>query len=124
MLTIAKEAIYEEEKLQEIPPQLIKKYFTSVRGATVPSYRANESIRSLIQLAKLNLMEEWPMRGPFDVIFCRNVMIYFDRPTREKLINRFWGLLKPGGYLLVGHSESLTSFPHQFRYVQPAVYIK
>jgi chemotaxis protein methyltransferase CheR len=62
------------------------------------------------------------MRGPFDVIFCRNVMIYFDKPTQTALIERFWDVLAPGATLFIGHSESLTGVRHQFRYVQPTVY--
>jgi len=67
-------------------------------------------------------MEPWPMTGLFNVIFCRNVMIYFDRPTQQRLINRFWDLLAPGGYLFVGHSEGLSGVSHKFNYVQPATY--
>jgi chemotaxis protein methyltransferase CheR len=69
-------------------------------------------------------MEPWPMRGPFDAIFCRNVMIYFDKATQQELVNRYWGLLRPGGYLFVGHSESLTGLTHRFTYVLPAVYVR
>jgi len=81
-------------------------------------------VKSMISFAKLNLMESWPMKGPFDVIFCRNVMIYFDRPTQENLVRRFWHLLKEDGYLLVGHSESLSFLAHEYRYLMPAVYQK
>jgi chemotaxis protein methyltransferase CheR len=77
-----------------------------------------------VNFAKLNLMDRWPMQGPFDVILCRNVMIYFDKSTQQQLIERYWGLLRPGGHLLVGHSESLTGLTHRFQYVQPAVYVK
>jgi chemotaxis protein methyltransferase CheR len=64
------------------------------------------------------------MRGPFDAVFCRNVMIYFDKPTQERLVQRFWEMLKPGGHLFVGHSESLAGSFHKFRYEQPAIYVK
>jgi chemotaxis protein methyltransferase CheR len=62
------------------------------------------------------------MRGPFHAIFCRNVMIYFDKPTQAALVDRYYELLAPGGYLFVGHSESLSAVEHRFTYVQPAVY--
>jgi chemotaxis protein methyltransferase CheR len=64
------------------------------------------------------------MRGRFQVVFCRNVMIYFDRPTQQELIHRFWDVLEEGGYLFVGHSEGLSAIKHRFRYVRPAVYRK
>lgn len=79
-------------------------------------------LRAVVRFARLNLMERWPMRGPFHAILCRNVMIYFDRPTRERLVERFRQLLAPGGYLLVGHSESLSGLKHGFDYVAPATY--
>ena len=84
---------------------------------------AAEAVRFAIE-APLNLMREWPMRGPFQVIFCRNVMIYFDRATQQRRVRRFPDLLAPGGYLFVGHAESLSGVQHGFRYVQPAVYAK
>jgi chemotaxis protein methyltransferase CheR len=83
-----------------------------------------EPTQRLVRLARLNLMGPWPMRGPFDAIFCRNVMIYFDKPTQAALVRRFWELLAPGGHLFVGHSESLTGMAHDFAYVRPAVYLK
>lgn len=116
--------VYEEETLRDVPVQLIPKYFDCAGAQRPRRYSAKKSLRSLITFAPLNLMEEWPMKGPFDVIFCRNVMIYFDKATQERLVNRFWGLLRPGGYLFVGHSESLAGMSQNFRYVQPAVHLK
>ena len=79
----------------------------------------SDQVRGLIRFKYLNLMKPWPFSGPFDFIFCRNVMIYFDKPTQEKLVNRFAGLLAPGGVLFTGHSESLTGITHPLRYVEP-----
>ena len=67
----------------------------------------DEDVKSLITFRRLNLMESWPFQGLFDAIFCRNVMIYFDTPTKTKLVDRFKKQLKPGGWLYIGHSESL-----------------
>ncbi|HEY3267043.1 MAG TPA: protein-glutamate O-methyltransferase CheR [Armatimonadota bacterium] len=124
VLDTAREAIYDEERLRDVPPELVHKHFHAVRTAPPRTWRVNNDIRKVVHLARLNLMEDWPMRGPFDAIFCRNVMIYFDKQTQQTLTNRFAQLLKPGGYLFVGHSESLSSWASEFRYVQPAVYVK
>lgn len=124
MLERARQGIYEQEMLKTMPPQLSGKYFDQQSAKAGRRYQVNSRIRSLVYFAKLNLMEEWPMAGPFDVIFCRNVMIYFDKPTQERLVRKFWPLLKEGGHLMVGHSESLTFMSHEYRYVRPAVYQK
>jgi len=124
MLERARKAIYGEETLQDLPPSILRKYFIRIRKESPRIYKVKDNVRAMVRLAWLNLMDSWPMNGPFNVIFCRNVMIYFDRATQEKLINRFWNLLEPGGYLFVGHSEGLSAISHRFRYVQPAVYRK
>jgi len=124
VLAKAREGVYDEAVVRDIPPHLLGKHFTCVRTSAPRAFRVSGELQSLIRFARLNLMEPWPMRGPFDVIFCRNVMIYFDRPTQQRLVQRYWELLRPGGHLFVGHSESLTPLEHRFRYVQPAVYVK
>lgn len=116
--------VYDEDVLSDVPAGLIAKYFDRVGTGAPRKYSAKAGLRGLITFAPLNLMDEWPMKGPFDLVFCRNVMIYFDRPTQEALVRRFCGILKPGGYFFAGHSESLTRMSHGLRYVQPAVYIK
>jgi chemotaxis protein methyltransferase CheR len=124
MLTKAREAIYDEDVVSDLPSLLLRQYFVCVRTQPTRAYRVSDKVRALVRFARLNLMEAWPMKGPFDAIFCRNVMIYFDKPTRQRLVQRYYELLMPGGHLFVGHSESLTALSHSFRYVQPAVYVK
>jgi len=124
MLAQARKGVYGTKHLRDVPPLLISKYFTCIETRPVRRYQVVEPLRRRVHFARLNLMGEWPMRGPFDVIFCRNVMIYFDKVIQEQLVNRFWKLLKPGGHLFVGHSESLAGSLHKFRYVQPAIYVK
>jgi chemotaxis protein methyltransferase CheR len=82
-------------------------------------------LASMIRFRRLNLMDDdFPIRNPLDLIFCRNVMIYFDRPTQETLVNKFHRYLKPGGYLFIGHSESLQWVSHPFMSLAPTIYQK
>jgi chemotaxis protein methyltransferase CheR len=125
VLATAKAGTYPADALAEAPRGWAQKYWRPVRDASgTARLEAMPSLRSLIQFGKLNLMERWPMRGPFDAILCRNVMIYFDKATQQELVERYYALLRPGGYLFVGHSESLTGLSHRFSYVQPAVYVR
>ena len=124
VLARARQGIYPASRLREVPPMLLGRHFTLVATKPERTYRVNDPVRRLVHFARLNLMGQWPMKGPFDVIFCRNVMIYFDRPTRQELIARFHSILAPGGILFIGHSESLTGIDHSFRYVLPTVYRK
>lgn len=123
ILEKAKAGVYTADAFNEMPPALLQKHFTLINPQP-RTYRVNDNIRKMISFARLNLLENWPMKGPFDVIFCRNVMIYFDLPTRDRLVNRYWQLLAPGGHLFIGHSESLNGINHKYHYVQPAAYRK
>lgn len=127
VLETARAGIYSEQNLAEVPPALVKKYWREQAGRSVAGERQFAPVpqlTSMIKFGKLNLMEPWPIRGPFDAVLCRNVMIYFDKPTQQSLVDRYWSVLKDGGHLFVGHSESLTGLSHKFRYVQPAVYVR
>ena len=125
MLDIAREGLYSQERLAGVPRAMVSKYFRrQALSAGKSGFRVKSSLRQLVRLAPLNLMQPWPMKGPFNVIFCRNVMIYFDRPTQQGLIDRFHDLLAPGGYLFVGHSEGLSGIRHAFQYMKPAIYRK
>jgi chemotaxis protein methyltransferase CheR len=124
VLDIAREGSYAETRVQSVPVPQRQRHLVPSRqnGATTFSMAAH--VRRLVHFRHLNLMEAWPFRGPFDFIFCRNVMIYFDKPTQENLVNRYHEVLRPGGLLFTGHSESLTGVEHPFQYVQPTIYLK
>ena len=124
ILKKARRAVYTPEVLQGLSEARLRRYFARQKNGPTITYQVHDQIRNLIHFARLNLMQPWPMKGPFDVIFCRNVMIYFDQSTRQQLIQRFYELLRPGGYLFIGHSESLTGIAGSFRYIQPATYLK
>ncbi len=126
VLEIARKGEYEAKKLEKISRNRISQYFTSVRGSGSDRvYRVRDSIKNMITFSWLNLSAPpFPMRGPLDVIFCRNVMIYFDNAVRQRLLDEMHRLLKPGGYLMVGHAESLSGLTGGFRNVRPSVYVK
>ncbi|MDX2182938.1 MAG: protein-glutamate O-methyltransferase [Gemmatimonadaceae bacterium] len=120
VLDKAKAGQYTQEELEGVSPARRAKWFT----ASGTTFTVTPSLRRMVSFAHLNLMGPWPMKGPFDAIFCRNVMIYFDKPTQGRLVERYRQLLRPGGLLFIGHSESLTGLSHQYQYVAPAVYRK
>lgn len=111
----ARAGLYPKEALAPAPAKLVERHFETVTENGAPKLRAGESLRRMITFNPLNLMAEWPIRRPFDAIFCRNVIIYFDAATQEKLITRFAALLRPGGRLFLGHSERTpASLNHLF----------
>ena len=97
-------ASYAEELVEAIPNSVRARWMERDPNDS-RSWRMGEAVRSLVAFKPLNLMGDWPMKGPFQAIFCRNVVIYFDEPTQERIFRRFHGLLTPGGRLYVGHSE-------------------
>ncbi len=122
ILDRAKNGIYSDQTVQPVDPKYVSKYFTSMYKEGQKVYQVKSQVRSMVQFARLNLMKQWPMKSLFDLILCRNVMIYFNTETREVLINKFNNFLKSDGFFFIGHSESLTAMKHQLKYVQPAVY--
>jgi len=124
MLEAARRGVYPSQRMRDVPPGLLMEHFAVDRSQSPPQYRVKDSLRRMVHFARLNLVAPWPMKGKFDVIFCRNVMIYFDKHTQEALVRRFWDQLSPGGTLFIGHSESLTGIRHRFRYLRPTVYQK
>ena len=119
VVAIAKKGVYHAQQLAGISAERRARWFSTTPDG---SAMVRPELRAAISFAHLNLMAPWPMTGSFDAIFCRNVMIYFNKPTVTTLVRRFHELLSPGGHLFIGHSESLTAIEHEYRYVQPAVY--
>ena len=124
MLKKAIAGIYEQDRIRNIPSALIKKYFLKGDHQWREYVKVKTMLRDPVEFKRFNLMEPFPFQEPFDCIFCRNVMIYFDKKTQETLVNRFYQCLDPEGVLFIGHSESLTGIPHPFKYIKPAIYKK
>lgn len=124
VLETAKAGLYDADRVAPVPPPQKTKYLSPKTEKGRKVFEVCPAIREKITFRYLNLMEDWPIKGPLDFIFCRNVMIYFDKPTQAKLVGRFFNLLDSGGVLFTGHSESLTGIEHQFKYVQPTIYMK
>jgi chemotaxis protein methyltransferase CheR len=122
VLEEAKEGIYSNHELETLPAKWKLNYLTKLN----PEQSVfNDRIRKEVIFRKFNLMEAvFPFKKKFQVIFCRNVMIYFDEITKNNLAQRFYDLLEPGGYLFIGHSESLNRDKTSFKYIQPAIYRK
>lgn len=123
VLSKAKAGLYEEESLRELPPEWKRRYFTTVNGAP-GTYEVSKALHSNVIYRTFNLMDPIQFKLKFDVIFCRNVMIYFDQDTKEALVNRFYQASNPGAYLLIGHSESLNKERTPYEYIMPATYRK
>lgn len=124
VLKMAQTGIYGMDRVQSIPQGLLRKYFLRGDKRGDGFVRIKEDVRQFISFARLNFMESFSFPEPFDCIFCRNVMIYFDKKTQGDLVNRLYKQLGPGGLLLIGHSESLSGIQHPFTYIQPAIFRK
>ena len=125
VLERAREGIYEHDKIQPIPLQLRKKYLLKSKDPNKKIIKFVDEVKNCITFKRLNLMDSsFHINEHMDVIFCRNVMIYFDKANKEKLINRFYGQMVSGGYLFLGHSETLTGMKTAFSYAGATIYRK
>ena len=121
-LKLAQEGRYASQKLSELPPGLRTANFREVEPDL---FEVSQEIRRMVLFKRLNLMADtYPLKNTFDVIFCRNVMIYFDQVSRARLVQAFHRFVKPGGYLFIGHSETILRADCPFEYVSPAIYKK
>lgn len=119
ILNTARNPSYQEESLERIPPSWKKKYFVKEQDG---SYSVAQPIKQNVIFKTFNLMDPIRFRRPFDLIFCRNVMIYFNQPTKDALVRRFYDTTVPGGYLFIGHSEGLNKADCPYQYIMPAIY--
>ena len=126
VLADAYRGIYPAQRVKTVSPLLLDRYFDKEPEEKEAMYRIKDEVKRLIVFRHLNLMDtEFPFRGPFDFIFCRNVMIYFDLPTQETLVAKLLKYLVPGGYFFTGHSENLPAiFRGQVKVIAPATYRK
>jgi chemotaxis protein methyltransferase CheR len=121
-LSIAKEGIYTDERVKPLPEVFKKKYFKKLPSG---DWQISEEIKKEVTFRKFNLMSDvFPFKKKFHTIFCRNVMIYFDTPTRNVLVEKFYNMLLPDSYFFIGHSETLNRQNHRFKFIMPALYQK
>ncbi|BBD79418.1 CheR family methyltransferase [Aerosticca soli] len=123
-LATARAGVYPLERLAGVSEERRRRWFLRGEGANEGYASVHPKLRERVSILPLNLLHEWPMQGPFDAIFCRNVVIYFDQPTKRRLFERFCALLPVGGYLFLGHSESLHGLSEAFELVGRTVYRK
>lgn len=123
-LRTAQRGVYAEKFLEGLDRRSIERFFVRTETADGPRYEVLPGLRRLVRFGLLNLLEPWTLKGPFDAIFCRNVMIYFDEPTRRSLVQRFLDLLRPGGLLFLGTSEGVAGKFDGLRALEASAYQK
>jgi chemotaxis protein methyltransferase CheR len=124
VLAQAKRAVYPESRFAQVDRALLQRYLLRSTSPGPVRYQMKPTIRAMVEFKQLNLMKSFSSLPIFPVIFCRNIMIYFDKPTQQDLVKRLVDHLEPGGYLLIGHSENLNGIDHGLTYIQPATYRK
>jgi chemotaxis protein methyltransferase CheR len=124
MLAQARRGVYPKARVEPLPAAWRTRFFQKGVGEWEGYVRVKREVRSLLEFFHFNLMEAFPFKEELDLIFCRNVMIYFEKNTQMELVDKFHRCLRPGGYLFLGHSESLCNLQHRFTYVKPTVYRK
>ena len=125
VLARAASGVYEDERVKHLPTETVERHFLKGKGDSAGMIKIKPHLAKMVRYCRINLMDDtFPIKTPLDLIFCRNVMIYFDRPTQAKLVSKFHHYLKPGGYLFIGHSESLARLDQPFKTVAPTIYQK
>jgi chemotaxis protein methyltransferase CheR len=116
--------IYPADRFETVPKAWLSKYLLKGEGSSAGLFKVKPEVARMVEYRRLNLVEAFDPHGVFPLISCRNVMIYFDRETQERVVNRLSEFLEPGGHLFIGHSESLNGARHPLTFVKPATYQK
>ena len=125
VLATAAQGVYRLENLKNVNESQLQRYFLKGKAGNSGMVRIKPDLQKMVEFIIVNLVrDDWPFREPFDLVFCRNVMIYFDPPSRAKLVDAIYRVVKPGGWFFIGHSESLPRDTCPFTYVRPATYRK
>jgi chemotaxis protein methyltransferase CheR len=122
VLAHGRRGVYGRDRLAGMAGKRVARFFDEVQDGAERKFSAVDEIRSLVTFKQLNLMHDWPMKGPFDAIFCRNVIIYFDKDTQRALFERMAGLQRPGDFLFLGHSESLYRVSDRYELIGRTIY--
>jgi len=123
-LRVAQLGVYPEERLEGLPSGWLRRYFLRGTGRQAGQYRVKPELRKMVEFTRFNLIEPRGESRLYPLIFCRNVMIYFDKPTQERVVQTLTARLEPDGFLFIGHAESLTGVSHELDYIRPAVFRK
>lgn len=124
VLDTARNGVYEMQRISNLSKSRKNRWFRKGTGENKGIVRVDDALKKLIAFKRLNLIQEWPIKNKFDIIFCRNVFIYFDGPTKEMILERFYDLLNDDGYLILGHSESIHSMNTAYEAVGHTIYRK
>lgn len=125
VLKKAESGVYPGESIQELDESVLKRHFLKGKGSDQGMLVVKESIRNIISFRRLNLLDDsFPMKGVFDMIFCRNVIIYFDKCTKDKVIGKLFNYLSDDGYFFAGHSETLSGYPDRYSLIGNTIYRK
>ncbi len=119
-----KGGIYSRQNVANIPLHILKAYFQKGHGKFLDYVKVKDNVRRMVNFKRFNLIKDMPSEGTCDIIFCRNVMIYFDNPIKINVVAKLAGVLRENGYLIIGGAESLSGLNHPLKYVEPSVYLK
>ncbi|MBW2078281.1 MAG: protein-glutamate O-methyltransferase CheR [Deltaproteobacteria bacterium] len=124
VLRVGERAVYPVERARNAAPPILRRYFQKGHGKWDGYIRVKDEVKRMVTFKRFNLVSDPPPNQDFDVILCRNVMIYFDSTVREKVINKLYSVLKPNGYFIIGGAESLSNVKHPYKYIRPSIYRK